>query len=97
MNQRKTDEIVERHQHWLKKDCCGWESMKADLRGADLQGTDLRWADLRETDLRETDLRKADLQGANLQNLNIDKMTKLFIPIACPRHGRIYWLEKSKK
>ena len=28
--------IIERHKHWLNKDCDGWEEMKADLSDADL-------------------------------------------------------------
>ena len=55
-------DILETHEHWLNRDCDGWESMRANLRGADLRG-----ADLRETDLRGADLRGANLQGADLQ------------------------------
>lgn len=33
MTQEELDKIVEQHQHWLKKDCEGWEHMKAYLRG----------------------------------------------------------------
>lgn len=28
--------IIENHQHWLKKDCDGWDDMRANLRGANL-------------------------------------------------------------
>ena len=31
-------DIIEKHQHWLKEDCGGWENMRADLSGADLSG-----------------------------------------------------------
>ncbi len=69
-------EILENHKHWLNRDCDGWESMRANLRGTDLRGTDLRWADLRwanlrGTDLRGTDLRWADLRWANLRWANL--------------------------
>jgi hypothetical protein len=41
MTQQELDIIVERHQHWLKEDCEGWEGMSANLSGADLSGADL--------------------------------------------------------
>ena len=50
MTQEELDKIIEQHQHWLKKDCEGWEGMKADLRGANLGGADLRGANLDEAD-----------------------------------------------
>ena len=42
MTNEKIKEIIEKHHHWLKEDCEGWENMKADLCGADLLGADLR-------------------------------------------------------
>lgn len=39
--------MIKNHRHWILQDCCGWETMKADLRSADLSGADLRGADLR--------------------------------------------------
>ena len=59
-------EILENHKHWLNRDCDGWESMRANLRGVDLRGTDLRGTDLREADLRWADLRWANLRGVDL-------------------------------
>lgn len=69
-------EILERHQHWLNKDCDGWEDMRACLRGVDLSGTDLRSVNLRNADLFRTifycaDLRNADLRYANLQSADL--------------------------
>jgi uncharacterized protein YjbI with pentapeptide repeats len=46
MTQEELDKIVERHQHWIKADCEGWEDMKADLRGADLYEANLSRANL---------------------------------------------------
>lgn len=46
MTQQELDIIIEKHQHWLKKDCEGWEGMKANLRGANLREADLSGADL---------------------------------------------------
>ena len=65
-------EILENHKHWLNRDCDGWESMRANLRGTDLRGTDLRWADLRWANLRGTDLRWANLREADLRGTDLD-------------------------
>ena len=64
-------EILENHKHWLNRDCDGWESMRANLRGTDLRGTDLRWADLRWANLRWANLREADLRWANLREADL--------------------------
>ena len=73
--------ILDNHQHWLNKDCVGWENMRAnlssanlcdaDLRVADLRNADLRGANLCDTDLYNVDLREADLRNANLRNANL--------------------------
>lgn len=60
MTQEELDKIIERHQHWIKEDCEGWEDMKADLRDADLS-----WADLRGADLSGANLSGANLSGDN--------------------------------
>ena len=60
MTQEELDKIIERHQHWLKEDCEGWEDMKADLRWADLREANLSCANLRWADLRWANLRDAD-------------------------------------
>ena len=44
MTNKEIKEIIEKHQHWLKEDCEGWENMKANLRGADLRKANLRGA-----------------------------------------------------
>lgn len=36
MTNEEIKEIIEKHQHWMKEDCKGWEEMRANLRGADL-------------------------------------------------------------
>lgn len=71
MTQEELDKIIERHQHWLKEDCEGWEDMKAYLRSADLRGVNLCEADLRGADLREANLSRAYLCGANLRSANL--------------------------
>ena len=72
MTQQELDKIVERHQHWLKKDCEGWADLSwANLSGADLKGANLRWADLSGANLSGANLRWADLSGANLSGANL--------------------------
>ena len=60
ISQEELNEIIENHQHWLNRDCDGWEKMRADLSYVDLRGADLRGADLRGASLIN-----ADLSGAN--------------------------------
>ena len=61
------EEILERHKHWLNKDCENWENMQADLSCADLS-----YADMSGADLRCANLSGANLRGANLRNTNSD-------------------------
>ena len=70
------EEILERHLHWLNRDCENWESMQADLHNADLHGanlycTDLRGANLHGANLYCTDLRGANLYGADLSDTDL--------------------------
>ena len=81
MDDTKIREIIEKHQHWLRADCYGWEEMRADLSKTDLSGASLRWtnlfganlcgADLRGTDLCNADLCRADLNRADLRGSNL--------------------------
>ncbi len=64
-------EILERHLHWLREDCDGWEDMRANLRSADLSSADLSYADLSYANLRSADLSYADLSYANLRSANL--------------------------
>lgn len=71
MTQEEIKKILERHQHWLNKDCDGWREMRANLygvnlRGINLSGVNLRGACLSESDLSESNIRKTDLRGACL-------------------------------
>ena len=72
MTQQELNIIIERHQHWLREDCEGWEDMKADLEGADLKGADLKWADLEGADLKGADLKWANLKGADLKGADLE-------------------------
>jgi hypothetical protein len=64
MTQEELNKIVERHQHWLKKDCEGWEEMRANLYEADLTRANLTGANLTRADLTRANLYGADLTGA---------------------------------
>lgn len=74
-------DILEKHKHWLNRDCNGWESMRANLQEinlqwanlqrANLQRADLHWADLHWADLQKADLQGANLQGADLRRTNL--------------------------
>ena len=66
MTQEELDKIIEQHQHWLKKDCEGWEDMRADLSEANLS-----WANLSDANLSWANLRGANLRGANLSEANL--------------------------
>lgn len=71
LTRKDINKIIENHQHWLRRDCEGWESMRADLyganlRGANLYGVNLYGANLRGANLYGANLRRATLRGANL-------------------------------
>jgi hypothetical protein len=66
MTQQELDTIIDRHQHWLKEDCDGWEDMQANLYGANLSGANLSGANIRGADLRGADLSGANFYGADL-------------------------------
>ena len=72
MTQQELDKIVERHQHWLKKDCEGWEDMKANLEGANLYGANLEGANLYGANLYGANLYGANLVEANLEGANLE-------------------------
>lgn len=76
MDSHELKAILEKHKHWINRDCDGWENMRVDLhcaglRHADLQGADLFGADLRGTDLWDAYLRGADLSHTNLRGANL--------------------------
>ena len=65
------EEILERHLHWLNRDCENWESMRADLRGVDLHNADLHSANMIDADMIDADMRGANIRGANLYGANM--------------------------
>lgn len=70
MKQNELNEIICKHEMWLKKKKGG---ERAYLRGADLCGADLSWADLSWVDLRETNLCETNLNGANLNGADLHR------------------------
>ena len=65
------DKIIRRHQHWLKHDRKGWETMRADLSGVCLAGVYLYGADLREANLSGANMTGANLREANLSGADL--------------------------
>ena len=65
------EEILERHLHWLNRDCKNWESMRADLSYANMRGADLCSANMRGANLCGADLRRANMRGADLCRANM--------------------------
>ncbi len=63
--------IIENHGHWLRKDCDGWENMRADLSDALLSGANLSGANLTKADLSDAHLSGANLAEANLSDANL--------------------------
>ncbi len=76
MTKEEFEEIVKRHQHWLKRDCDGWEQMRADFSYKHLQGfsiidTDLSRAKFRFSIIENMTFEHADLINADLYCANI--------------------------
>lgn len=65
------EEILERHKHWLKEDCVGYENMRADLSDADLSYVELMNIDLSGANLERANLSHANLRGAILYRVNL--------------------------
>lgn len=73
MDQKKLNEILEKHVLWLH---CERGGVRANLSGADLYGANLSGADLSEADLRGANLccanlREADLSRAGLRRAHL--------------------------
>ena len=64
-------EILERHLHWWREDCEGWEAMRANLYGANLSRADLSGANLSRANLSRANLSGADLSGADLSRADL--------------------------
>lgn len=101
MDKAKLKEVLERHLHWIKKDCDGWEDMRANLNSADLYGANLNGADLNGANLTGADLYGANLYGASLYGADLygakieKKLIDKFCPICCPEHGAFIGYKKA--
>ena len=79
VNGKTLNEILENHNHWLRRNVKGWGSMRANLSRVNLSGTDLRYANLSRVNLTganlsDADLRYANLGGANLRYANLSRV-----------------------
>ena len=72
MTQEELNKVLENHQHWLRKDCDGWETMRAVLDRENLDGLNLTAAILDGASLIGASLRGASLVGASLDGASLD-------------------------
>ena len=71
VNGKTLNEILENHNHYLRRNVKGWGSMRANLSKANLSDADLRYANLSRTNLTGANLSDADLRYANLSGANL--------------------------
>ena len=60
------EEILEKHLHWLNRDCENWESMRADLHEADMSYADMRGVDMSGANMRGANISYANMSYANM-------------------------------
>ena len=103
VNGKTLNEILENHNHYLKRDVKGLASMRANLRGANLRYANLRYtnlsrANLSRANLRDADLRNANLDGANFRDADLrDAKNIPYIPLECPSEGSFIGWKKINK
>ena len=103
VNGKTLNEILENHNHYLKRDVKGLASMRANLRGANLRYANLRYANLSRANLSRANLRDADLRNANLDGANFrdadlrDAKNIPYIPLECPSEGSFIGWKKINK
>ena len=103
VNGKTLNEILENHNHYLRRDVKGLASMRANLRGANLRYANLRYANLSRANLRGANLRDADLRNANLDGANFrdadlrDAKNIPYIPLECPSEGSFIGWKKINK
>ena len=112
MNKKEIEKVLKNHAHWVRKDCEGWQKLRANLREADLYGANLCGANLREADLYGANLCGADLRGANLYEADLceanlceanlceadlrEAKSLPFIAMACPEEGAFIGFKKCR-
>ena len=72
MTQEKLNKALERHLHWLREDCDGWENMRANLAFANLEFMNLKGANLVSANLKGANLISANLKGVNFRGANLE-------------------------
>ena len=65
------EEILERHKHWLNRDCENWESMQADLHGVDISYANMRGVDMSYANMRGVNMSYANMRGANMHGADM--------------------------
>ena len=88
VNGKTLNEILENHNHYLRRNVKGWGSMRANLSRTNLSDADLTGANLSDADLRYANLSDADLRDAK----NIP-----YIPLECPSEGSFIGWKKVDK
>ena len=71
MSNEELKKVLENHLHWMRKDCHGWEKMRANLSDATLARADLYSANLSGANLSGANLYGANLSRANLSRANL--------------------------
>ena len=71
VNGKTLNEILENHNHYLRRDVKGLAGMRANLSRANLRYANLRYANLSRANLRGVNLSDADLRNANLDGANL--------------------------
>lgn len=71
ISEEELEKILVNHRHWIKRDCEGWEDMRADLCEVDLCEVDLCGANLCAVNLRGANLWGANLCSANLYGADL--------------------------
>lgn len=108
VNGKTLNEILENHNHWLRRNVKGWESMRANLTCANLRyanlsmtnltGANLGGANLTCANLTGANLSDANLGGANLSDANLrDAKNIPYIPLECPSEGSFIGWKKIDK
>lgn len=73
MTQEELNKVLERHLHWLRGDCAGWENMCANFAYKNLEGMNFAGANLICANFAYANLKGVNLSGANLKYANLEK------------------------
>ena len=73
MTQEELNKVLERHLHWIRGDCEGWNNMCADFSYKNLEGMNLAGVNLICANFLYANLKGVNLTGANLKYVNLEK------------------------